>query len=238
LGGAFISLKKISKKFTKRLAHGYKVGLECIHRAAGVARYLTKKEISNVWKNKSRPLAGYNGPSLFYLQRLAARLGIRFHPFRVGGLRGPSRSFGKRSSAGGEVMTITKQQSNLIKDTARKLCYAIDNRGTSPYVANLIREETKQERQHRNGWCAGRDYPRNFSPTLAAEFFTVSHILGFIFDEVPFPKIESVLFLKKTYVEAAAIAATYPDEIRDVISYATAQEIRAMDYSTLCEVSR
>jgi len=135
-------------------------------------------------------------------------------------------------------MTITKKQTGLIKDTARKLCYAIDNRKTTPYIYNLICEEAKQERQHRNGWCAGRDYPRNFGPTLAAEFFTVSHILGFIFDEVPFPKIEDVLFLKRTYVNAAAIAATYPDEIRDVISYATAQEIRAMDYSTLCEVSK
>jgi hypothetical protein len=134
-------------------------------------------------------------------------------------------------------MTITKKQAELIKDTARKLRWAIDNRGTSPYVANVIREETKQERQHRSGWCGGRDYPRNFGPTLAAEFFTVSHILGFIFYEVPFPEIESVLFLKKTYVQAAAIAATYPDEIRDSISYVTAQQIRAMDYSTLCEVS-
>lgn len=135
-------------------------------------------------------------------------------------------------------MTITKKQTELIKDTARKLSWAIDNRGTSPYVANLIREETKQERQHRSGWCAGREYPRNFGPTLAAEFFTVNHILGFIFDDVPFPKIEHVLFLKKTYVEAAAIAATYYDEIRDAISPITAQEIRAMDYSTLCEVNQ
>lgn len=135
-------------------------------------------------------------------------------------------------------MTITKKQAERIKDTARKLRYAIDNRKTTPYVDNLIREEAKQERRHRNGWCAGRYYPRNFGATLAAEFFTVSHILGFIFDEVPFPKIEDVLFLRKTYVEAAAIAATYPDEIRDVISYATAQEIRAMDYATLCEVSK
>ena len=134
-------------------------------------------------------------------------------------------------------MTITKKQTALIKDAARKLRWAIDNRKTTPYVDNLIREEAKQERQHRSGLCAGREYPRNFGPTLAAEFFTVNHILGFIFDEVPFPEIESVLFLKKTYVQAAAIAATYPDEIRDVISYATAQEIRAMDYSALCEVS-
>lgn len=134
-------------------------------------------------------------------------------------------------------MTITKKQTELIKDTARKLSWAIDNRGTSPYIANLIREETKQERQHRSGWCGGREYPRNFGPTLAAEFLTVNHILGFIFDDVPFPKIEDVLFLKNTYVEAAAIAAAYPDKIRDVICYATAQEIRAMDYAALCEVN-
>jgi hypothetical protein len=135
-------------------------------------------------------------------------------------------------------MTITKKQTELIKDTARKLRWAIDNRKTTPYVDNLIREEAKQERRHRSGWCAGREYPRNFGPTLAAEFFTVNHILGFIFDNVPFPKIESVLFLKNTYVEAAAIAAAYPDEIRDAIPRYKAREIRAMDYVTLCEVSK
>jgi hypothetical protein len=134
-------------------------------------------------------------------------------------------------------MTITKKQTERIKETARKLRRAIDSRKTTPYVDNLIREEAKQERLHRSSWCAGREYPRNFGPTLAAEFFTVSHILGFIFDNVPFPKIENVLFLKNTYVEAAAIAAAYPDEIRDVISYVEAQEICAMDYSDLCEVS-
>ena len=132
-------------------------------------------------------------------------------------------------------MTITTQQKELVKDVARKLSYAIDNRGSRPYVANLIREETKQERQHRNGWCAGRDYPRNFGPKLAAEFFAVHHILGFVFDGVPFPKIEDVLSLKSTYVEAAAIAAQYIDAIFESIPAHQAKQIRALDYAQLCD---
>jgi hypothetical protein len=132
-------------------------------------------------------------------------------------------------------MTITTQQKELVKDVARKLSYAIDNRGSRPYVADLIREETKQERQHRNGWCAGRDYPRNFGPKLAAEFFTVHHILGFVFDGVPFPKIEDVLSLRGTYVQAAAIAAQYIDAIFETIPAHQAKQIRALDYVQLCD---
>jgi len=131
-------------------------------------------------------------------------------------------------------MTITTQQKELVKDVARKLSYAIDNRGSRPHVADLIREETKQERQHRNGWCAGRDYPRNFGPKLAAEFLTVYHILGFVRGGVPFPKIEDVLSLKSTYVQAAAIAAHYIDAVYDSIPAHQAEQIRELDYAKLC----
>ena len=132
-------------------------------------------------------------------------------------------------------MTVTTKQKELIQDVARKLSYAIDNRGSRPYVADLIREETRQERQHRNGWCAGRDYPRNFGPKLAAEFLTVNHILGFVFDDVPFPKIEDILFLKDTYVQAAAIAAQYHDAIYETVPAHKAKQIRALDYVQLCD---
>lgn len=132
-------------------------------------------------------------------------------------------------------MTVTIKQKELIQDVARKLSYAIDNRGSRPYVADLVREETKQERQHRNGWCAGRDYPRNFGPKLAAEFCTVSHILGFVFDDVPFPNMEDVLWLKGTYVQAAAIAAHYHDAIYEAIPAHKAKQIRALDYVQLCD---
>lgn len=133
-------------------------------------------------------------------------------------------------------MTVTTKQKELIQDVARKLSYAIDNRGSRPYVADLIREETRQERQHRNGWCAGRDYPRNFGPKLAAEFLTVNHILGFVFDGVPFPKIEDILFLKGTYVQAGAIAAHYVDVIFETIPAHQAKQVREMDYAELVTV--
>lgn len=130
-------------------------------------------------------------------------------------------------------MTITNQQKELVKDVVRLLHRAVDAQGSRHFVADLIREETRQERQHRNGWCSGREYPRNFGPKLAAEFLTANHIVGFIFDDVPFPSIEDVLFLKGTYVEAAAIASAFYGEIRDVVPSCKAKQLREMDYVDL-----
>ena len=104
-------------------------------------------------------------------------------------------------------MTITKKQIELIKTTSRKLQHAIDYRGgSSDYFAELIQEETRQERQHRNGWCSGREYPKNFGPKLAAEFFTAQHVIGFAFDHLRYPKIEDVITLRRTYVTAASLS--------------------------------
>ena len=134
-------------------------------------------------------------------------------------------------------MTITKKQTELIKTTSRKLRHAIDYcGGSSEYVAELIQEETRQERQHRNGWCAGREYPKNFGPKIAAELFTAQHLIGFAFDYLRYPLIEDVLSFKRTYITAASIAANYRGHITDAISKYVAEEIRALDYAKLCSM--
>lgn len=134
-------------------------------------------------------------------------------------------------------MTISKEQIELIKTASRKLQHAIDHRGgTWPYVAELTKEEARQERQHRNGWCAGREYPKNFGPKLAAELLTAQHVIGFAYDHLPFPLIQDALSFKRTYITAASIAANYRGDITDAIPQHMAEEIRALDYAKCCSM--
>tara|TARA_R100000388_G_scaffold74742_1_gene54144 strand:- start:478 stop:897 length:420 start_codon:yes stop_codon:yes gene_type:complete len=133
-------------------------------------------------------------------------------------------------------MTISKEQIELIKTASRKLRYAIDHRGgTSPYVAELIKEEARQEREHRSGW-AGREYPKNFGPKLAAELLTAQHVIGFAYDHITYPSIEDVLSFKRTYITAASIAANYREQITDAITQYEAEQIRALDYAKCCSM--
>ena len=130
-------------------------------------------------------------------------------------------------------MKLTNKKRELIKSAIQRLCWAIDEKTAQRYVANLVREEIKAEREHRSGWCCGRDYPREFGPKIAAELFTAQHILGFVFEDIELPTIESLLYLRQTYVKAAAIAATYGDVIKEEITPEEAREIRALDYAKL-----
>ena len=133
-------------------------------------------------------------------------------------------------------MTITTQQTQLVKDVVSKICNVIDYKGSRSYVSDLIREESKGERRHRNGWCAGREYPRNFGPKLAGEFTAVRHIIGFVHGNIPIPNIEDSLFLKRTYIDAAAIAAVYWGEIHEAIPKHQADQILKMDYAELVDM--
>jgi hypothetical protein len=133
-------------------------------------------------------------------------------------------------------MTITTQQTQLVKDVVSKMRHAIDHRGTRPYISDLILEESKGERKFRNGWGAGREYPRNFGPKLAGEFNAVRHIVDFVHGNVPIPNIEDALFLKRTYIDAAAIAAAYWGEIHEAIPKHQADRILEMDYCKLVDM--
>tara|TARA_Y100000114_G_scaffold113546_1_gene107472 strand:- start:737 stop:1159 length:423 start_codon:yes stop_codon:yes gene_type:complete len=134
-------------------------------------------------------------------------------------------------------MTITKEQIELIKTASRKLQHAIDYLGGgSDHIAKLIQEETRQERQHRNGWCAGREYPKNFGPKLAAELLTAQHVVGFAYDHKTHPSIEDVLSFKRTYITAASVAANYRQQITDAITQCEAEQIRALDYAKCCSM--
>ena len=132
-------------------------------------------------------------------------------------------------------MKLTNQQRMLIEDVLIRLKRNIDDRETQRFVANLIREETKAERQHRNGWCSGRDYPRDFSPLTAAKLLTVQHILCFVFDGVPLPSLKDTLRFKYTYVRGAAIAAEFEEVIKEQVTEDEAAVIRSLYYVQLCE---
>ena len=132
-------------------------------------------------------------------------------------------------------MKLTKQQRNLINDVVRRLQRNIDDRDTQPFVTNLIGDQYVAERKHRNGWCKGRDYPRDFGPWIAARLIAVQHILSFVFDGVPLPSLKSTLRLADTYVRAAAIAAEFEEVIKEQVTEGEAAVIRSLDYVQLCE---
>jgi len=77
--------KKISEKFTKRVANRYKVGLQSIHRAAGVGRYLTKQE--NLMSGKIKLAAWLTITALLFSIFNASPLGLVF-AFTLSGLVG------------------------------------------------------------------------------------------------------------------------------------------------------
>jgi hypothetical protein len=133
-------------------------------------------------------------------------------------------------------MKLTRKHRNLICDVLSRLQRNIDDRQTQEFVANLIRDQHKAERQYRSGWCSGRYFPRDFGPAIAARLFVAQHILGFAFDYVPSPSLKASLRLDANYVRAAAIAAEFEDVIRkQVTSEEAATIVRALDYSQLCE---
>ena len=133
-------------------------------------------------------------------------------------------------------MKLTRQHRNLICDVLSRLQRNIDDRETQEFVANLIRDQHKAERQYRNGWCSARYFPRDFGPAIAARLFVAQHILGFAFDYVPSPSLKASLRLDANYVRAAAIAAEFEDVIRKhVTSEEAATIVRALDYQQICE---
>jgi len=132
-------------------------------------------------------------------------------------------------------MKLTNQQRMLIEDVLTRLRRNIDNRETQRFVTNLMREEYKDELQHRNGWCSGRSYPKDFSPLMAAKLLTVQHIFCFVFDGVPLPSLKDSLRLKYTYVRGAAIAAEFEEVIKEQVTDDEAAVIRSLDYVQLCE---
>jgi len=132
-------------------------------------------------------------------------------------------------------MKLTGQQRTLINDVLGRLKRAIDNKETQRFVDDLEREEYRNERQHRN-WLSDRDYPREFGPVIAGRLFAAQHILGFVFDDVPLPTLADTLRLKNTYVRAAAIAAAFPEVIREQVTAEEAAIIRSLDYVKLVEV--
>ena len=132
-------------------------------------------------------------------------------------------------------MKLTGQQRTLINDVIERLKRAIDHREPQSFIDDLEREEYRNERQHRN-WLSERKYPREFGPVIAGRLFVAQHILGFVFDDVPLPTLADTLRLKDTYVKAAAIAAAFPDVIREQVTAEEAAIIRALDYVKLVEV--
>ena len=89
------------------------------------------------------------------------------------------------------------------------------------YRDDIYKYELEQERQHRKGWCAGRDYGK-FTSNLAARYFTVKHMLNAIVaynksiyenDNSQLHTIKDYLLIKRSIIMAESFVLNYPNKI-------------------------
>ncbi len=130
---------------------------------------------------------------------------------------------------------ITKQQKDLINKAAIYLCRELDNITWTKYATKLIDDCTKSEREHRNGFCYGREYPKGFSVPLAGKYQAIKYMAEFL-DGSPRPKVKDLLHLKKEYVYAASVFENYTEEVKNAIG-GLVSEILELDYVKLVEVA-
>ena len=129
---------------------------------------------------------------------------------------------------------ITKQQKDLINKAAIYLCRELDHLTWNAYATKLIDDCTKSEREHRNGWCNGREYPKGFTAPLAGRYQAIRYMAEFL-NGSPRPEVKDLLHLKKEYVYAASVFENYRDQDNDAIG-GLVNEILEMDYVKLVEV--
>ena len=130
---------------------------------------------------------------------------------------------------------ITKQQKDLINKAAIYLCRELDNISWNAYATKLIDDCTKSEREHRNGFCYGREYPKGFTANLAGKYQAIKYMAEFL-DEGPRPKVKDLIHLKKEYVYAASVFENYTEEVKNAIG-GLVSEILELDYVKLVEVA-
>ena len=130
---------------------------------------------------------------------------------------------------------ITKQQKDLINKAAIYLCRELDNISWNAYATKLIDDCTKSEREHRSGFCYGREYPKGFTAPLAGRYQAIRYMAEFL-NGSPRPEVKDLLHLKKEYVYAASVFENYRDKVNDAIG-GLVSEILELDYVKLVEVA-
>ena len=129
---------------------------------------------------------------------------------------------------------ITKQQKDLINKAAIYLCRELDYLTWNAYATKLIDDCTKSEREHRSGFCYGREYPKGFTAPLAGRYQAIRYMAEFL-SRVPRPEIKDLIHLKKEYVYAASVYENYTQEVKNAIG-GLVPEILELDYVKLVEL--
>ena len=129
---------------------------------------------------------------------------------------------------------ITKQQKDLINKAAIYLCRELDNITWTKYATKLIDDCTKSEREHRNGFCYGREYPKGFTAPLAGRYQAIKYMAEFL-NGSPRPEVKDLLHLKKEYVYAASVFENYTEEVKNAIG-GLVSDILELDYVKIVEV--
>ena len=102
---------------------------------------------------------------------------------------------------------ITAAEKRIIKDGFERLS-VLDNQTHTTYRRNLFNANQKDERQHRNGWCDGRGYPKSAT-------------------------VKDSLHIKETAIQAQALAENYAEILTEQFGGFDRDGFKSLDYSTM-----
>tara|TARA_R100001480_G_scaffold32905_1_gene44471 strand:+ start:1555 stop:1998 length:444 start_codon:yes stop_codon:yes gene_type:complete len=114
---------------------------------------------------------------------------------------------------------INNKQIKLINDLYIELQF-MNNITWNKYRDDIYKYELQQEKQHRNGYCNGRDYGR-FTATLSAKYFTVKHMVDCInayqkflkdYDKSKLHTVKDYLHIKTSIIMAESFMLNYTDK--------------------------
>tara|TARA_R110001599_G_scaffold27099_1_gene95528 strand:- start:461 stop:862 length:402 start_codon:yes stop_codon:yes gene_type:complete len=127
---------------------------------------------------------------------------------------------------------ITAAEKRIIKDGFERLS-VLDNQTHTTYRRNLFNANQKDERQHRNGWCDGRGYPKSATASIIAQYFTVKDVLSALdHDEGPWT-VKDSLHIKSTVIQGQALAQNYTEILTKQFGGFDRDGFKSLDYSTM-----
>jgi len=137
---------------------------------------------------------------------------------------------------------INNKQIKLINSLYDNLQF-MNNINWTKYRDNIYKYELQQEKQHRNGWCYGRNYGK-FTANLSAKYFTVKHMVDCInaykkfikeYDKSKLHTIKDYLHIKTSIIMAESFILNhdeksfkwYEENLTEIINF------RLLDYCEL-----
>ena len=127
---------------------------------------------------------------------------------------------------------ITAAEKRIIEDGFRRL-YVLDHQNWTTYRRNLFNANRRFERQHRNGWCDGRVYPKSATLSIVAQYYTVKDILHSLDREQEPWTVKDSLYIKDTCIQAQALAENYTEILTEKFAGFDRDGFKSLDYSKM-----